>query len=144
MPLNWPEIAQIAAIFAGVLLLFALVGGLSARSWLRLKENKLRWEFGEQVKGFRREFEERVVGFRREAQEAVGGAIGHFMQKLSRQAVEEEGSDAHGTTSGAISLAGFKITPDLINSIAQLAQIAQHLGLIKGGGGGGAHPFLKP
>ncbi len=132
MPLNWPEIAQIAAMFTGILLLFALVGGLKVRNWLRLKENKLRWEF-----------EERVKGFRSEAQEAVGGAIGRFMQNLSQQAAEEEPSSSSSSSSSAISLAGFKITPDLINSIAQLAQLAKDFGFIKGGGGGGTNPFLK-
>ncbi len=72
----------------------------------------------------------------------MGGAIGRFMQKLSEEA-EKEGSEGSSSSSGAISLGGFKITPDLINSIAQLAQLAQQFGLIKGGGGGGTNPFLK-
>ncbi len=137
MPLNTPEMAQIGAIFAGILLLFILVGGLKARSWFRLKENKLRWEIGEQVKKFRSE-----------AQEAIGGAIGRFMQNLAKQAAEEEGGGSSGATTGAFELGGFKVDPSVIRTFMELYKFAQDIGIIgpgglqgllgKGGGGAGS------
>ncbi len=136
MPLNTPEIAQIGAIFAGILLLFLRVGGLKARSWFRLKENKLRWEIGEQVKRFRRE-----------AQEAIGGAIGKFMQNLANQAAEEEGGSSSGVTpTGAFELGGVKVDPAMIRTFMELYKLAQDIGIIGpgglqgllGGGGGAA------
>ncbi len=74
-------------------------------------------------------------------QKWIGGAIGNFMTNLANQAAKEEGSTS--VEAQTLSLGGFKITPDLIKSIAQLAQLAQQFGLIKGGTGGGANPFLK-
>ncbi len=126
MPFNIPEMAQIAAIFAGILSLFVLVGGLKARNWLRLKENKLRWEVGEQIKKFRSE-----------AQQAVGGAIGRFMQNLTNQAAEEEGAAGPSSPGGAFNLGGFKIDAGTIRSIAELLKMAKDMGFLKSGGEGG-------
>lgn len=79
----------------------------------------------------------------------MGGAIGRFMQSLSEQAAEEEGSEGSSASSpGAISLGGFKIDigtiKELMKIAPQLIQLAQTFGLVKGGGGGGANPFLQP
>ncbi len=117
MALIWWEIALLVALNAAVLAGFGLV---VVKGWLPGKEKELL------SKG----------------EVWMGGAIGRFMANLSEKAAEEEGSEG-SSSAGELNVGGFKITPDLINSIAQLAQIAQQFGLIKGGTGGGTNPFLK-
>ncbi len=72
----------------------------------------------------------------------MGGAIGRFMQNLAKQAAEEgeEGTPGGG---GALNIGGFKIDSGTIQSIAEILKVVQSLGFLKGGGGGGEHPFMK-
>ncbi len=73
-------------------------------------------------------------------QKWIGGAIGNFMTNLAREA-EKEGAKGGGASGGgSLKIAGFEITPGLIQSIAQLAQLAQQLGFLKGGTSGGGGP----
>ncbi len=75
-------------------------------------------------------------------QKTIGAGIGHFMQNLANQAAEEEGGDS--SPGSALSIGGFKIDSATIQSIAQILQLVQQMGFLKGGGGGGSNPFLKP
>ncbi len=72
----------------------------------------------------------------------MGGAIGRFMQNLAKQA-EEEGVEGMPGGGSALNIAGFKIDSGTIQSIAEILKVVQSLGFLKGGGGGGEHPFLK-
>ncbi len=120
MVINWPEIALIVLFNASVLTGFGLV---IAKVWLPRKEQELL------SKG----------------EIWMGGAIGRFMQRLTDQAVEEEGAASSPGASGALNLGGFKIDAATIQSIAQILQVVQQMGFLKGvGGGGGSNPFLKP
>ncbi len=71
----------------------------------------------------------------------MGGAIGRFMQNLAKQA-EEEGTEGAGG-GGALNIGGFKIDSGTIQSIAEILKVVQSFGFLKGGGGGGEHPFMK-
>ncbi len=73
----------------------------------------------------------------------MGGAIGRFMQNLAKQAAEEEGGEAGSTPTGALNIGGFRIDASTIQSIAEILKVVQSLGFLKGGGGGGEHPFMK-
>ncbi len=77
----------------------------------------------------------------------MGGAIGRFMQNLSEQAAEE-GMEGSSPGVGTLKLGGFQIDIGTIKALMEIApqliQLGQSFGLIKGGGGGGANPFLKP
>ncbi len=120
MALNYLEMGQVAAIFASTLALWSLIVYLEVKRWLPKKEAEIL------SKG----------------EIWMGGAIGRFMQSLSQQAAEEEGStsvEAH-----ALNLGGFKIDASTIQSIASILKVVQDLGFLKGvGGGGGSNPFLK-
>ncbi len=102
MPLNGLDLVSIAAIMAGIL----SVAGL----WVK----------------YRTLPREKVA-----IQKTIGAGIGHFMQNLSKQAAEEEGTNSSPGT-GALNLGGFKID---VKTIAQLAELAKQFGLFKGGGG---------
>ncbi len=71
----------------------------------------------------------------------MGGAIGRFMQNLAKQA-EEEGSEGGGGGE-ALNIAGFKIDAGTIRAIAEIVKVAQSMGFLKSGGGGGTNPFMK-
>ncbi len=128
MVLNWPEIGLVVAL-NGVFLLGLVVLGLRyvRRKYAVMKPQLLS-----------------------EAEMWMGGAIGRFMQNLSKQAAEEEGGSSSGFSSGALELGGFKIDvatiKELLPIIPQIIQMAQTFGLMKGtgGSGGGQNPFLKP
>ncbi len=86
--------------------------------------------------------------YRVKVQKWIGGAIGSFMMNLSKQAAEEGGdSSLPGNPSGALSLGGFKIDPQLIQLAVEygpkLMELAKQFGLIKGGGGG-AGGYVRP
>ncbi len=123
MVVNWPEIGLIVAL-NGVLVASVVLMGL-------------RWG--------RRKYAEMKPKLFSEAEVWVGGAIGRFWQKL-QEAAEEEGPE--GSTAGMIKLGGFQMDVGTIKSLMEIApqllQLAQSFGLVKGGGGGGSNPFLKP
>ncbi len=73
----------------------------------------------------------------------MGGAIGRFMQNLAKQASEEEEGAEGAGGGGTLNIAGFKIDSGTIQSIAEILKVVQSLGFLKGGGGGGEHPFMK-
>ncbi len=60
------------------------------------------------------------------------------MMKTLTAASEDEGAPPSQGSSGAFKLGGFEITPELIEGIAGLAKVAQDLGFLKKGGGGGS------
>ncbi len=72
----------------------------------------------------------------------MGGAIGRFMTNLAKQATEEgeEGTPGGG---GVLNIGGFKIDAGTIRAIAEIVKVAQSMGFLKGGGGGGEHPLMK-
>ncbi len=70
----------------------------------------------------------------------MGGAIGRFMTNLAKQAAEERAGTGGG---GALNIGGFKIDSGTIQGIAEILKVVQSLGFLKGGGGGGEHPFMK-
>lgn len=87
-----------------------------------------------------------VFGFMRvRVQKWIGGAIGNFMTNLANQAAEEgAGNSSPGSSPGTLELGGFKIDPQMLGQLAQLAtqygpqlvSLAQQFGLMKGGTGG--------
>ncbi len=134
MVLNYLEMGQIAAMFAAILALFALVVYLEGKNWFARKEAALRVEAGEQL-----------VVLKAEAGNWAGAAIGRFWQTLSEKAAEDVDGSSSGPATGAINLGGFKIDADTIKSIMELVKVAQSFGFLKGLGGTGetANPFLK-
>ncbi len=76
-------------------------------------------------------------------QKWIGGAIGNFMTNLSKQAAKEEGGSSSGASPGALEPGGPKIMGMGIPEIMELIKLAQSMGFLKGGGGGGTNPFLK-
>ncbi len=80
--------------------------------------------------------------YRVKVQKWIGGAIGNFMTNLAHQAATEEGGEA---APGSLNLPVIgKIDPATIKSIAEILKVVQSLGFLKGTGGGGGNPFLKP
>ncbi len=77
-------------------------------------------------------------------QKWIGGAIGNFMTNLAKQAEKEGGEVSGGGSPGTFKLAGFEVTPEMIQLGMQLAEWAKKMGFLKGGGGGGSNPFLAP
>ncbi len=122
MVVNWSEIGLIVAL-DGVFLLGLLVLGFR---YLRKKYAVMKPQLLSEMEMW------------------MGGAIGRFMQNLSEQAAEEEGTISPGT--GTLKLGGFQIDvatiKEIMPMIPQLMQLAQMFGLAKGGGGG-SNPFLK-
>lgn len=80
-----------------------------------------------------------LVTFRVFAERWIKMAFVRWMKGLSEKATEEGGASSSGNSSpgGALKLGGFEITPELIQSISQIAQLAQQFGFLKGGQGGG-------
>ncbi len=113
MTVNWQEIGVLMALFVALLASIGL--------YVRLKL---------------------IPGVLSEAEVWMGGAIGRFMTNLAKQAADEEGPEGAGG-GGVLNIAGFKIDSGTIQSIAEILKVVQSLGFLKGGGGGGEHPFLK-
>lgn len=116
MAVNWPDIALQTALF---ILILAVIGLYVRRKVLpRFKGEISIW---------------------------VGGAIGRFMQDLSKKA-EEEGIEAGGDGApGSIKLGGFEIDVGTVQTILGIVQTLQSMGILKAPGGGGTteNPFLK-
>ncbi len=114
-------------------------GGLNTVLW---------WEYGVMAAIFAGTlllFAAGMFGFLRfRVQSWIGGAIGNFMTNLKRQSEEEGGGVSGGGSPGTFKLAGFEVTPEMIQLGMQLAEWAKKMGFLKGGGGGGTNPFLTP
>ncbi len=113
MAVNWQEISVLMALFVALLASIGL--------YVRLKL---------------------IPGVLSKAEVWMGGAIGRFMTNLAKQA-EEEGGESSNVSSGSLNIGGFKIDSGTIQSIAEILRVVQSLGFLKGGGGGGEHPFMK-
>ncbi len=112
MAVNWQEIGVLMALFVALL--------SSIGVYVRLKL---------------------IPGVLSKAEVWMGGAIGRFMTNLAKQAGEEGGETGAGG-GGALNIGGFKIDAGTIQSIAEILKVVQSLGFLKGGGGGGEHPFV--
>lgn len=109
MVINWPEIGIQTAII--VILLAMVATYVRYRAYPKLKTAGAQW---------------------------IGAAIGRFMQNLAEEAEKEvgEGGEGGGAGGGAFKIAGFEITPGLLQQGMQLLKFAQEMGWIKAGGGG--------
>ncbi len=113
MAVNWQEIGVLLALFVALLASIGL--------YVRLKL---------------------IPSVLSQAEVWMGGAIGRFMTNLAKKA-SEEGEEGTPGGGGAFNIGGFKIDSGTIQSIAEILKVLQDLGFLKGGGGGGEHPFLK-
>ncbi len=114
MAVNWQEVGVLMALFVALLASIGL--------YVRLKL---------------------IPGVLSKAEVWMGGAIGRFMSNLAKQAAEEGEEGTPGGGGGALNIAGFKFDSGTIQSIAEILKVVQNLGFLKGGGGGGEHPFVK-
>ncbi len=69
----------------------------------------------------------------------VSLGFARMMKKLGEDAEKEGGASPNqGPAPGSLNLAGFKISPELLQTGVQLLKMAKDMGFIKGGGGSGS------
>ena len=79
-----------------------------------------------------------LLTFRHLALKWINMAIARFMGNLAKTATDEDGTSSSSASSpGALKVGGFAIMPELIQSLAGIAELAQKLGFLKGGTSGG-------
>ena len=66
----------------------------------------------------------------------VSVGFARMMKKLN-QAAEDEGGSSTSSPGSTLNLGGFKIDPNMVQSIMQLVKMAQSMGFLKGTGGSG-------
>ncbi len=115
MAVNWLEIGILMALFV------ALLASIGVYVRLKLIPNVLS-----------------------KAEVWMGGAIGRFMANLARQADEEGLGGEGGEGAGSLKFMGFTINDETIRTFGKIIELAQQFGFLKGSGGGGENPFLRP